>query len=123
MALSKMAVLLVCAVMLVAAPAMAEPIRIVAFGGSSTYGAHAARDRTYPFRLEQALRAKGHDVVVINAGINGNRTADGLARMDAAIADGTHIVLVDYGINDSFAKLPRSQTMANIETMVTRLRP
>ncbi|MCD6074584.1 MAG: tesA [Rhodospirillales bacterium] len=105
-----------------AAPALADPIQIVAFGGSSTYGALEARDRTYPFQLEQALRAKGHDVVVTNAGINGSRTTDGLARLDATIPDGTHIVLLEYGINDSFAKLPRSQTMANIETMVNKLR-
>jgi acyl-CoA thioesterase-1 len=85
---------------LAAAPAIADPIRIVAFGGSSIYGANVERTETYRHKLEQALRAGGHDVAVANAGVNGDKTSDGLARMNRAIPAGTQIVLVEYGVND-----------------------
>jgi acyl-CoA thioesterase I len=102
--------------------AWAQPIRIVAFGGSSTYGQGVERYDAYPARLEKALRAKGYDVVVTNAGVSGDKTADGLHRLDRAVPAGTQIVIVEYGINDSFAKIDRATTTANLDTMLGRLR-
>lgn len=56
-----------------AAAAFAQTIKIVAFGGSSTYGQGLERYDAYPANLEKALRAKGHNVVVTNAGVSGDR--------------------------------------------------
>ena len=88
-----------------AASAAAEPIRIVAFGGSSTYGKGVDRQDTYPAQLERALRAKGYDVTVANAGVNGETTKDALSRFDRAVPAGTAIVILEFGLNDRFANV------------------
>ena len=105
-----------------ASGAWAQAIRIVAFGGSSTYGQGLERYDAYPAKLEKALRAKGYDVVVTNAGVSGDKTADGLQRLDRAVPAGTQIVIVEYGINDRFARIDRATTTANLDTMLSRLR-
>ena len=61
------------------------PIKIVAFGTSNTLGRHLARGQDYPAKLEAALRAKGHNVQVTNAGRNGDMIAGALARLDSAV--------------------------------------
>lgn len=104
------------------ASASAQPIRIVAFGGSSTYGQGVERYDAYPAKLEKALKAKGYNVVVTNAGVSGDKTTDGLARLDRAVPAGTQIVIVEYGINDSFARVEPQTIQANLETMLGRLK-
>ena len=59
-----------------------------------------ARKDAYPAQLQAALRKKGYDVVVDNAGINGGTFADALLHFDEAIAPGTDIAIVEFGTND-----------------------
>lgn len=99
-----------------------QPVRIVAFGGSSTFGQGVERYDAYPAKLEAALRARGHNVTVTNAGVSGDKTTDGLARLDRAVPAGTDIVIVEYGINDAFAKVDRATIRANLETMLGRIK-
>ena len=103
------------------ASAGAEPIRIVAFGGSSTYGKGVDRQDTYPAQLERALRAKGHDVTVANAGVNGETTKDALSRFDKAVPAGTRIVILEFGLNDRFANVNPDTIRANLDTLLTKL--
>lgn len=65
------------------------PIRIVAFGDSLTAGYGLRPTEAFPARLQAALRAKGYDVTVANAGVSGNTTAAGLARVQRAVPGGT----------------------------------
>ena len=104
-----------------AVPARAEPIRIVAFGGSSTYGKGVDRQDTYPTQLERALRAKGHDVTVANAGVNGDTTTDALSRFDKAVPAGTKIVILEFGLNDRFANTNPDTIRANLDALMTKL--
>ncbi len=105
------------------APAIAQqPIRIVAFGDSTTYGQGVERYDAYPAKLEKALRARGHNVVVTNAGVSGDTTADGLARLDRAVPAGTQIVIVEFGSNDSFAKIDPATTRSNLQNIMGRLK-
>lgn len=83
-----------------AAPAHAEPIRIVAFGDSLTAGYLIPRAQAYPAQLQAVLRAKGYDVAVKNAGISGDTTEGALRRFDQAIDPGTAVCIVEFGIND-----------------------
>ena len=80
--------------------AAAEPVRIVAFGDSATAGWLVARQDAYPAQLQAALRKKGYDVAVDNAGINGGTFLDALLHFDEAIAPGTDIAIVEFGTND-----------------------
>jgi acyl-CoA thioesterase-1 len=107
---------------LAAAAAAAQPLKIVAFGGSTTWGQGVERYDAYPAKLEKALRAKGLDATVSNAGVSGDKTADGLHRLDRAVPRGTHIVIVEYGTNDIFAKIDRQVIRANLENMLGQFR-
>ncbi|CAN5725348.1 arylesterase [soil metagenome] len=96
--------------------------RIVALGDSNIRGAGLLENDAYPARLERALRAKGYNVTVKNAGVNGNTTADVLARMDNDVPQGTQIVILSAGINDSFKNVSGPAIAANLKTIVSRLR-
>ena len=100
----------------------AEPVKIVAFGDSNTAGFRVANDHAYPAQLERALRAKGHDVRVLNSGVSGNTSSMGLARIDKAVPPGTQIAIVYFGRNDVRWGVEPTKFRANIETIVKRLR-
>ena len=80
-----------------------EPIKIVALGSSSTYGAGASTSAaSYPSRLAEELnrRFPGHEITVLNRGVNGDEAADMLARLDTAvIAEKPDVVLWQVGTN------------------------
>jgi lysophospholipase L1-like esterase len=83
--------------------ASGAPIKIVALGSSSTYGAGASTSAaSYPSRLaeELARHFPGHDITVLNRGVNGDEAADMLARLDTAvIAEKPDLVLWQVGTN------------------------
>jgi len=105
------------ALLAASAAARADTIQIVAFGDSATAGYLVARKDAYPAQLQAALRAKGYDVEVHNAGVNGDTTAGALRRFDMAIAPGTHIAIVEFGSNDLRNRVP----MKTIETRLTEI--
>src|SRR5829696_9240354 len=73
---------------------------IVALGASNTYGKGVARNQAYPEQLEAILRAKGANVRVVNAGINGDTTEGMLQRLDRTVPNGTSAVILQPGGND-----------------------
>jgi acyl-CoA thioesterase I len=95
-----------------AAFARAEPITILALGDSLTAGYGLDAQQAFPVRLEAALKAKGHDVVVVNAGVSGDTAADGAARLAWALSDDVDAVLVELGANDALRGLPPAQAKA-----------
>jgi acyl-CoA thioesterase I len=78
----------------------ADAATIVALGASNTYGKGVARNQAYPAQLEAILRAKGLNVRVVNAGINGDTTEGMLQRLDRAVPNGTRAVILQPGGND-----------------------
>ena len=86
------------------APAFAapsgRPLRLVALGDSLTAGYQLPADAAFPAVLERALRAKGHDVAIANAGVSGDTTTGGLDRVDWSVPDGTDGVILELGAND-----------------------
>ncbi len=84
--------------MIAAAPAHAATV--VALGASNTYGKGVARNQAFPAQLEAILRAKGLNVRVVNAGINGDTTEGMLRRMDGVISKGVSAVILQPGGND-----------------------
>ena len=75
--------------------------RILVLGDSLTAGYGLAAEDAFPARLEAALRARGHAVKVIDAGVSGDTTAGGLARLDWALAGAPDMVIVELGANDA----------------------
>lgn len=102
-------------------PARAETVRILALGDSLTAGYGLDLADTFPVRLEGALRANGLDVAIINAGVSGDTTAGGLARLGWALADAPQIAIVALGGNDALRGLDPDATRANLDAIVTRL--
>jgi acyl-CoA thioesterase-1 len=90
-----------------AGPALAATV--VALGASNTYGKGVARNQAYPAQLEALLRARGLNVHVVNAGINGDTTGGMLARLDRVVPKGTSVVILQPGGNDR-RKLKPDQT-------------
>ncbi len=101
--------------------AAAEPLRILALGDSLTAGYGLAAAESFPSRLEAALRARGHDVRVINAGVSGDTSAGGLARLDWVLAEPPDAAIVELGANDGLRGLDPAQTEANLAAIVERL--
>ncbi len=98
------------------------PIKIVAFGTSNTLGRYVARGSDYPAKLEAALRAKGHNVQVTNAGRNGDMIAGALARLDSAVPVDTQIAIVEFGVNDRREHNSPAYIQASLDKIVDRLR-
>lgn len=108
--------------LLAASAAQAHTIHIVAFGDRATEGWLVPREEAYPAQLQALLRKKGYDVSVTNEGISGDTTAGALKRFDAAIAPGTDIVLVEFGVNDLRQHVSPQRMRANLNEIVKTLR-
>src|SRR5262245_12510952 len=76
-------------------------VKIVALGDSLTAGYGLPGAEAFPARLERALKAKGHAVEIVNAGVSGDTASDGLARLDWSLPDGTDAAIVELGANDA----------------------
>ena len=104
------------------ATAHAQQLRIVAIGDSQFAGKGVARSETYPAKLEAALRAKGENITVVNAGINGDTTSGVLARLDSAVPNGTILAIVSVGANDIVKHgVSPDEVAANLNTIKSRL--
>ena len=100
------------------APAVAE-IRILALGDSLTAGAGLPPDRGFVPELEAWLHAHGAtDVTVVNAGVSGDTSADGLARVEAALSPDIDGVLVELGANDVLRGLDPRITRRNLDAIL-----
>jgi acyl-CoA thioesterase-1 len=106
---------------LTAAGAAAAPVTILALGDSLTAGLGVGPTETFPARLEAALKAKGHDVKVINVGVSGDTAADGAARLDWALAEPVNAVIVELGANDALRGLPVAQAEQALDRLLTAL--
>jgi acyl-CoA thioesterase-1 len=104
-----------------ASAAQADTIRILGLGDSLMAGYGLAEEDAFPTRLEAALRARGHDVELINAGVSGDTTAGGRSRVAWSLADNPDAVLVELGGNDGLRGLPPQETKANLHAILTEL--
>lgn len=103
-----------------AVPAAAAAINIVVLGASNTYGKGVSRSAAFPAQLQAMLKARGHDVRVANAGINGDTTAGMLRRLNSAVPAGTQLVILQPGNNDR-RKGVSAERAGNIGAIVERL--
>ncbi len=102
-------------------PLRAEPITLLALGDSLTAGLGLEASQAFPAQLEQALRAKGHDVVIINAGVSGDTALQGAERLDWVLTDDVDAVLVELGANDALRGLPVAQAEAALDQILSKL--
>jgi acyl-CoA thioesterase I len=105
-----------------AALASDRPLRIVAFGDSLTAGYGLPADAAFPAKLERALAAKGIATEIANAGVSGDTTSGGLARLDWSIPDGAEAVILELGANDALRGVDPKVTRSALEAMLDRLK-
>ena len=90
---------------------------IVCFGDSLTYGFGSTNEQSYPYFLQQYT-----ELPVINKGINGNTSKNGLDRVDDILQFKNSIVIVEFGANDFLQQIPISETKKNMEQLVNKLK-
>lgn len=99
-----------------------QELRIVAFGDSLTYGfGLASIDDSYPAYLERLAKKEGYSVRVINMGVTGDTTADGLSRIGEVLSFEPKLVLLEFGANDFLRGMPADQAFAHLATMIETL--
>lgn len=101
--------------------AMARQIKLVALGDSLTAGYLLPAEQAFPAVLERELRAKGHDVTIINGGVSGDTATGGLERLDWTVPDGTDGVILELGANDALRGIDPNVPRAALREIVTRL--
>jgi acyl-CoA thioesterase I len=95
---------------------------IVAFGDSLTAGFGADPGKSFPDFLQKDLDQAGLHWHVVNAGISGNTTTDGVARLGEVLAYKPRVTIVEFGGNDGLRGLPIETTRANLEQIIRALR-
>lgn len=98
------------------------PLKIVAFGDSLTAGYLLKNKDAFPSQLQAALTENGFNVSVINSGVSGDTTADGLERLEWAIPQGTQAVILELGANDALRGQAPEKARSNLEKMITYLK-
>ncbi len=106
-------------------PVIGPERRILAFGNSLFAGYNVAREDSYPARLEAAMRARGINAAVTNAGVSGDTTAAGRQRL-AFILDSQEVkpdlFILELGGNDLLRGIDPAETRANLEAMLEELK-
>jgi acyl-CoA thioesterase-1 len=103
----------------VSAEQVREPV-IVVLGDSLAAGFGLAQDQSFPAQLEKALRAKGHDVTIANAGVSGDTASNALDRFDWAVSPETSAVIIELGGNDALQGIPPEATKKSLEDIIKR---
>ena len=105
-----------------ALPARAEEsVTLVALGDSLTAGYNLPASEAFPAQMEAALRERGHDVTIINAGVSGDTASGGRDRVDWSVEDGTDGVILALGANDMLRGLDPARTRAALAATIARL--
>lgn len=94
--------------------------RIAILGDSLTAGLGLRQSQAYPTLLQQRLDDEGLNYEVVNAGVSGDTSAGGLARLDWALQGDVRILIVALGGNDALRALPTDQLRDNLATVIER---
>ncbi len=99
----------------------ATPLKIVALGDLLTAGYGLPGDQAFPARLQKALRTKGYDVTIVNAGVSGDTTTAGLDRLAWSVPKDTDGVILELGANDALRGVDPKVTKATLEKILDAL--
>ena len=102
-------------------PVPAAQQKLMVYGDSLVAGYGLSAGEGFPEQLQRALTAAGRDVKVLNAGVSGDTSAGGLARLDWALSDQPDAVMIILGGNDLLRGLDPQQTRENLQQILTRL--
>jgi acyl-CoA thioesterase-1 len=95
---------------------------VVCFGDSLTAGYGTEAGQTYPDYLQAELDSRGYKYRVVNAGISGNTTKDGLERVNSIVGMKPAVVVVEFGGNDGLRGLRIEDTRSNLDKILETLK-
>src|SRR5437764_6865729 len=95
---------------------------MVVLGDSLSAGLGLSGPAAFPARLQKALKDKGIDVDMINAGVSGDTSSGGSGRLDWSVPEGTEAVIVELGANDALRGIDPDVTRAALSDIVSRLK-
>ena len=104
------------------ATAMAEPIKIVAFGDSLIAGFGLSSQDSFTVKLQTTLQERGHEVLIINAGVSGDTTSSGRSRLDWSVGPDTDAVILELGANDMLRGIKVDAVRSNLDAIVKALK-
>jgi acyl-CoA thioesterase-1 len=105
-----------------AGPAWARPVKILALGTSLTQGYGLPPGTEFTVQLQAALKQAGIDATIINAGVSGDTSAGGLARLDWSLADHPDAAIIEMGSNDMLRGIAPSETEKNLRAILDKLK-
>lgn len=108
--------------LMAAGPVFAQPVKMVVLGDSLSAGLGLSGPAAFPARLQKALKDKGIEVDMINAGVSGDTASGGRDRLDWSIPAGTEAVIVELGANDALRGTDPAVTRAALTDVVSRLK-
>ncbi len=106
----------------IASMSIAGTVKLVVLGDSLSAGYRLPQGSGFPEQLQWRLNKDGFEVKVINAGVSGDTTAGGLARLSWSVPKGTHAVIVELGANDALRGVNPRQTYKNLDKLIGKLR-
>lgn len=98
------------------------PPRILFVGDSLTAGYQLGKEFAFPALLQSRLLERGTPVDIINAGISGDTSAGGLARMDWLLKRPPDILVLGLGANDALRGIPPGETLSNLSRIIEKAR-
>ena len=108
--------------LLLLSAAQARNLQLVALGDSLSAGYELSAKDAFPAVLERALRAKGLEISVENAGVSGDTATGGFERLDWSVPDGTDGVILELGANDALRGIDPAITQKALESIILRLK-
>jgi acyl-CoA thioesterase I len=115
-------ILVLMVALMTAAPALAQPIKAVVLGDSLSAGLGLSAADAFPAKLHKALKDKGIDVHIANAGVSGDTASGGRDRLDWSVPNGTEAVIVELGANDALRGTDPAITRSALSDIVSRLK-
>ncbi len=104
-------------------PAVApKPVKMVVLGDSLSAGLGLSASAAFPAQLQNALKAKGIGVDIINAGVSGDTSSGGRDRLDWSVPAGTEAVIVELGANDALRGIDPAVTRSALSDILARLK-
>jgi acyl-CoA thioesterase-1 len=100
---------------------VAKPVKLVVLGDSLSAGFGLPGSAAFPARLQKALKAKGIEVDIGNAGVSGDTTSGGRDRLDWSVPEGTEAVILELGANDALRGIDPKVARTALTEILTRL--
>ena len=102
-------------------PAASDRPKIIALGDSLTAGFGLAEKESYPYLLQEKLKADGYDYEVVNAGVSGDTSVGGLERAAWVLEqENAKILILELGANDMLRGVPVDKMKANIDKIIKK---